>query len=298
MLIEGKLGRGLPLLPLRALRLEERDRTQALIRRLCHTVQLAVPQAEDVTLARVLGRYKLLLDNRDLGLSPHLMLDGFWEMWVTEALRGIVRHGMVAVDIGANVGYHTVLLADLVGQGGQVHAFEPNPRMAGLLRHSMELNGFAGRVAVHAAPVASSSGRMVRLVVPQGQPMNAHLASEEWASDERAADTGAAVHELQTVSLDDILAGQAVDVIKIDAEGAELDIWRGMQAILARARHLSIVLEFAADRYPDPGGFLREAAGLGFSLSCIDHMRGVQAATVESLLDAPPRQDQMLLLAR
>ena len=293
MWTEGRLGRGLPLLPLRALRLEERDRTQARIRKLCHTVRLAVPEAEDVTLARVLGRYKLLLDNRDLGLSPHLMLDGFWEMWVTEALRGILRHGMVAVDIGANVGYHTVLMADLVGQAGQVHAFEPNPRIAGLLRHSMELNGFARRVAVHAAPAASSSGRLVRLSVPQGQPMNAHLGS-----DDRENEPGATVHEVRTVTLDDGLTGQAADVIKIDAEGAELDIWRGMQATLARSRRISIVLEFAADRYPDPGGFLREVVGLGFSLSCIDHLRGVLPATVESILDAPPRQDQMLLLMR
>ena len=289
MLNHRKLGNGLPLLPLRALRLKERDRTQALIRQLCRTA----PLAEDITLARVLGRYKLLLDSRDRGLSPHLLLDGFWEIWVTEALRGIVRHGMAAVDIGANCGYHTMLLADLVGPGGQVHAFEPNPRMMALLRHSVELNGFAGRVRLHSAPMASSSGRQVRLMAARDQPMNAHLAAAG-----ANVQSGAVVHELLTQSLDDALAGQAVDVIKIDAEGAEFDIWRGMTATLARSRRLSIVLEFAADRYPDPGGFLREAASLGFSLSCIDHVRGVLPATVESVLDAPPRHDQMLLLVR
>ena len=106
-----------------------RDLNEALIRSLCATVRL-----DDSILCRVLGRYKMYVDCNDVGLAPHLMLDGYWEMHVTEAILRFVRSGMTVVDVGANQGYFTMLLADLVGPNGRVFAAEPNTHMMTLLR--------------------------------------------------------------------------------------------------------------------------------------------------------------------
>jgi len=88
-------------------------------------------------LARVLGRYKMFLHTSDRGFACHVAMDGFWEIWVTQFFARTLRAGMVAIDIGANYGYYTLLFGAAVTSSGRVLAFEPNPRAASLLRESV-----------------------------------------------------------------------------------------------------------------------------------------------------------------
>ena len=115
----------------------ERAQNEAAIRGLCRNAYLG----DHTSLCRVLGRYKMFVDTRDIGIASHLLLDGFWEMWVTEEMLRHVRQGMTVLDIGANLGYFSLLLADLTGPRGRVIAFEPNPLMSSLARRSIEVNG-------------------------------------------------------------------------------------------------------------------------------------------------------------
>ena len=85
---------------------------EAEVRALCQTAYLGDHEA----LCRVLGRYKIYVDTRDIGIASHLMLEGYWEMWVTQAMMRMVRRGSVVADIGANLGYFTLLLADLTAE--------------------------------------------------------------------------------------------------------------------------------------------------------------------------------------
>jgi FkbM family methyltransferase len=261
----------------------------AAIRRLSATV----PMSDGMTLCRVLGRYKMFVDNADFGLSPHLMLDGFWEMWVTAAILNTVQSGMVAIDVGANLGYFTLLLADLVGEKGRVLAFEPNPRMMTLLDRSIVLNGFADRVSRFADPLGATDGESVTLVVPVGEPKNAHLSRQPMAEAKDAVG-----YDLRCRTLDQILGDQHVDFIKIDTEGAERDIWRGMERVVARNHSLTIFMEFTAERYDAPDVFLREFTNAGFALSRIDERDGLVAVSRSDILQAPEHVDQMLALVR
>jgi FkbM family methyltransferase len=268
---------------LRMLRATPREAREAAVRRLCATAAMG----DGATLCRVLGRYKMFVDDQDFGLAPNLMLDGYWESWMTEAVLTRAADGMIAVDVGANVGYFTLLLADCVGAAGHVHAFEPNGRIRDLAARSLALNGLAARVTLHARPLGARSGDAVRLVVPANQPMNGHLAPADGAAP-----------PLRTITLDDALGGGRVDIVKIDAEGAEYDIWRGMRTIVARGEPMTILLEFTPSRYADPAGFLAELEGAGFALSRIDPRRGVARVSAQAVLRAPATLDQMLALVR
>src|SRR5438045_9793085 len=121
-----------------------RQKVEAAIRRRVQTAYLG----DDVVLARILGRLKIYLNSKDRGFASHLMLDGYWEMWLTQYLARTVNSGMTVIDVGANFGYFTLLLADIVGTKGGVIAVEPNTSATALLRETIMLNGFEHRVKI------------------------------------------------------------------------------------------------------------------------------------------------------
>ena len=274
------------LFDLRNLQGRSRRDNQRRVRQLCANAYLG----DRTSLCRVLGRYKMFVDTRDVGLSTHLLLDGFWEMWLTEALSAVLKPGMVAVDIGANLGYYTMIMADLVGAGGQVHAFEPNPTIADLMWKSCDVNGFADRVRLHRDPLGSEEGRSVGLLVPAGEPKNAHITQHLEAPGAIA---------LTTRRFDGYPELIDADVVKIDAEAAEYDIWRGMAGRLDRTdKPLTVFMEFAPVRYEDPDGFLADVEARGFRLAEVPLDDGVERRTRQQILAGPPRVDQMLMLTR
>lgn len=252
------------------------------IRALC----LAVPYGDDTVLCRVLGRFKMFADARDRTLSPYLILDGGWELFVTEAVVSQLRPGMTVFDAGANLGYFTLLMAELVGPSGRVHAVEPNPRLAALLRRTVTLNVFDDRVTIHPHPLGAASGREVVLRVPDGRPMNGHVVP------------GSGTEALVTRTVDEILGDGPLDAIKIDVEGAEWELWQGMEKVLARGRPLLVFLEFNKHRLADPDAFLDSIERHGFSLSWIHLKHGILPIDRATILARESLDDWMLLLRR
>lgn len=241
---------------------------------------------DGVVLARILGGPKIFLRTSDRGFACHLMLDGYWEMWLTQFLACRVKPGMTVVDVGANFGYFTILLGEAVGKTGHVIAVEPNPDAASLLRESVALNGHWTQTRVVPHALAESAGR-AWLFAPAGEPKNAMLTTSPDM-------TGGTTVEVATVTLDELaLPYKKVDLVKIDAEGGERGVIAGMRQLIARD-HPAIVLEFNAARYPEPRAFLDELLGsysgaqeLGFD----GVLRPLNAASV---LDQDNREDHIL----
>lgn len=275
------------LFDLGALTVRPRTENEAIIRGLCNVAYLG----DETALARALGRYKMFVDTRDVGFSSHVMLDGYWEMWVTEEIVRRVRPGMVVADIGANLGYFSLLMADLVGPDGFVHAFEPNPGMAQRLRMSLDVNGFAARSALHELALGATDGEPMAFVIPPQEPKNAHLTPFTGALP-----AGGTL--LHTRQLDNIPEAAAIEFAKIDVEGAEELVWAGAQRLLEGKALRTVVLEFTAGRYQDAAGFLERLLTPGFSLSYVDPWQGVKAISREALLARNPAEDVMLLLER
>jgi FkbM family methyltransferase len=260
------------------------------IRELCANAYLG----DGRSLCRVLGRYKMIVDTTDVGLSSHLLLDGYWEMWLTELLAKLVRPGMKVVDVGANLGYFSLLMADLVGRAGHVYAFEPNTDLARRMAQSIAINGFADIATVHEQALSDVEADVL-LVVPTDEPKNGHLLPADHPISTDLATESRLMRTRRLDSYDDLLDA---DLIKIDADTSEFAIWRGMEGILQSRRPLTIVLEFARMRYADPGSFIDLILADGFSLAEITFESGIQPTTRAAILAAPPTEDVMLLLIR
>lgn len=222
--------------------------------------RLAVSLTEDTALALVHGRLPILVDTRDFSIAPHLLLDGYWELSETEVFRNALRPGMTVVDVGANFGYFTLIAADAVGPSGRVHSVEPHPRLAALLQKTMEINRFENIVQVHPC-AALEAAREAPLYCHPNSFGSHNLYSLGWEDVESSTMTIAAK------PLDEMIP-ERVHVMKIDAQGSEPWIFRGMSQLLARSPGIQILMEFAPlcirAGGVDPAEFLRELRTMGF----------------------------------
>ncbi len=172
--------------------------------------------------------------------------------WFEEAEQAfVVRHlrpGMTAVDVGAYIGVYTCLMARLVGPGGRVHAFEPSTTSFARLCRHVELNGLANVVANRQA-VAGESGRLALRCYPPPFESLSSLVRRELVRSGRAIPP-MREEPVEAVSLDDYAARAGlgrIDLLKLDAEGAELRILRGCRRLLAREAIRALLIEVNDD---------------------------------------------------
>ena len=254
-------------------------RSKRTLEALCRARAQPVYIGENEALCRILGRYKLYVDARDRGLCAHLLLDGFWEMGLTMHMARQVRAGMVAIDVGANFGYYTILLGALVGDTGRVYAIEPAPTAAAMLRRSVELNGLQNVATVIEAAAGAADDAHSLLFVPQREPKNAQIV----ASPE-GLDAGGSLHDVPQTRIDSLTAaGTRVDFVKIDAEGAEEAIVAGMLETLRRDQP-RLVLEFNAARAREPDRLLATLCEVYGAPRYLDLHGDVRDTTVPKLL--------------
>jgi FkbM family methyltransferase len=239
----------------------------------------------------VLGKYLFYMDPDDVGLTPHLCLDGFWESWITIALARQLQLGWHCVDIGADCGYYTVLMADAVGATGRVLAIEPNPELTSRLRLNLEVNGLLDRATVLAKAAAACSGSRNSLAVPRHRSLKAITCSDA-ASEDR-------VFEVETVSLDDATyEWTRVDLVRINSEGAEESIWHGIQRTVHANPHLRIFMTFKPWCSSAPRQFLEEITEGGFYLHHIDFDGNLQELSLDEVLEPQPAKEWVLFLDR
>ena len=245
---------------------------------------------DQTVLCRVLGKYLMYADAQETGITPHLAMDGYWESWITLALARTVRPGWHCLDIGANHGYYTLLMGDGARPDGRVVPVEPTPRLADLLRQTLDVNGFPDTEVV-AKAASDSDGQTLQLVVPARRSMNARLVDSPDAADDAVA--------VESVTIDSLTSSWSrVDLIKIDVEGAEEQVWRGMQETIVRHREVIIVLEFNVERYDDPRAFARAIQASGFPLRYIDIDAEIKPVAEDELLTRHAGEDWMLYLVR
>jgi FkbM family methyltransferase len=166
-----------------------------------------------------------------------------WNPEEYRAFRQAVRPGAIVFDVGANVGAYTVLFAGWTGAAGRVFAFEPAPAALVGLRQHVALNDLGDRVEIVPAAVAETVGT-ARFQVDGASGANALAPTGE----------SAATIDVDTISLDAFCDRQQLrpDVVKIDVEGAELDVLKGARRLLSSAE-TQVFLELHPSRWASRG---------------------------------------------
>lgn len=216
---------------------------------------------------------KMYVNVKDTGEVTHsLLVFGVYERYETRLFKKITKPGMTVVDIGANYGYYTLIAAKLVGNDGRVYAFEPELGNYDILVKNIEMNGYANVTPIRKA-VSNKQGK-VRLYVGKDST-GIHSFSE--ANVYMSSKIEANFVEVETVTLDDFfvnaIKNTKVDLIKIDAQGAEGLIIEGAGKILGD-NNLKIFMEF--DLYmlrnleTEPTELLHKLENYGFKIKLID----------------------------
>jgi FkbM family methyltransferase len=235
--------------------------------------------ADDIEFVIVEG-FELALDPADRAVSAHIKDAHAWETHIAALLRRFLTRGDVFLDVGANVGYHTLLAAAVVGEQGRVIAVEPNPQNAMLI----------------ACTIARNSLPMVRLLpialateigyASFGSAIGSNGGFAE-ADSANVVDPNLTI--VPTMALDD-LALDRVDVIKIDVEGAEPMVIEGGRRTIERHRPV-LVFEFSCAMTERVGGVaprehLLAVERLGYELHIVERRRGdlLPIGSVDQLL--------------
>ena len=179
-------------------------------------------------------KFIMYVQDYDTIISERLKKYGIWEPTESMVARRYIKQGDTVVDVGAHIGYFTLLFSHQVTNLGQVFAFEPDPQNFQMLQRNVAVNDLDNVLLVRNA-VSNVSGGPVKLY--QTGVVTGHHSLVEVPETTDSID-------VQQVSLDDYFPlAHKVDFVKIDTEGNEFDVIMGMQRIIKENPQLKIMLE-------------------------------------------------------
>jgi FkbM family methyltransferase len=212
--------------------------------------------------------------------SPDMVVDRY-ERATTELFKEVLQPGMVFVDVGANIGYFSLLAAKLVGPDGKVYAFEPEPGNHGLLRKNIELNSYSNVQTIQKAVSDKSESTLLFL---SALDTGSHSLYSEAARGKQES------VEITTTSIDEFLESEGwpgIDLMKIDVEGAELGVLEGMGSLVERFPALKLIVEYCPfliqSTGANPSDLLTKLTSLGFRIEIIDDKKGVVPLDISEL---------------
>ena len=213
----------------------------------------------------------VLCDQSDHPLIACLMDSGELERGTRLLIESLLGPGSVFVDVGANIGLHTMAAARAMHGIGTIVSFEPFERTAMHLGRAVAINGHEAIVRVVQAAASDAPGQRKLYLGPTSGHHSLHKFQDD-ASHGRSV-----MIEVTTLdaSLDDV---GAVDLLKIDVEGAELEVLAGARAVIARSPAIQIIAELGMSHLARTGltvdAWLSAFSDLGFTARVIDPLTG------------------------
>ncbi|MDQ6909196.1 MAG: FkbM family methyltransferase [Actinomycetota bacterium] len=199
----------------------------------------------------------LLYPSSDEVITPFVRENGWWEKEESAALRSLLRPGMTFVDVGAHVGYLTLVAAERVGPTGRGLAVEPVPDNFALLQANILWTGTSWVDAIPVAAWNENRRLTITLSADNSGDHRAYAAGEERGADAEPWPgrwTRTESREVLAVALDEIVPPDtAIDVVKIDVQGCDHLVIRGMERTLTRC-HPSVLVEFWPEGIAELGG--------------------------------------------
>ena len=224
--------------------------------------------------------YLMWLDVEDRGISRSLLLFGNRELDHKLILEDALSPGMSVLDIGANIGYYTLMMLRLIGSSGTLIAVEPSPSNVSLLKRNLSLNGQPD-IEVHQKAVSDINGVRDFFL---SEMSNLNTFHNTGSGTKHLSGTTISV-EIETVR--QIAAGRRIDLIRMDVEGHEIEVINGLiPAIENKEMAPVIVFETHLSRYNlkhDMERPLRELFALGYHLAVVSSSSERGTRIIESL---------------
>jgi FkbM family methyltransferase len=194
------------------------------------------PTSEKLVSKTIHG-HSIILSGKDLSVTPEVAQQGYYELREELFLKRVLHGGDYFVDVGANVGTFSLLAASIVGPFGRVHAYEPHPLAADMLRDSAIMNGVHAQLIVSRVAVGARMGHAVLKSDPSMLAC-ATLADDSQASPHTQA-YGHLAHadaiDTPVVTLDsEFPCDISIKFLKIDVEGCEASVLQGAERLLSR----------------------------------------------------------------
>ncbi len=199
------------------------------------------PESEQV------GNHRMFIDKHDMIVSQVLYTKHVWDPYTSSIFLKVLKKNDVFLDIGAHIGYYTLLGADIVEKNGQVYAFEPDEISSHLLQKNITVNNYS-QVTIVKKAVSDSTGKKL------------FYLNRENTGDNKLINDGSGNDRISvaTVKLDDFFPELKVKAIKMDIQGAEIKALRGMSKLLDNNPLCRILIEFWPEGLKKAGGSDRE----------------------------------------
>ncbi len=245
-------------------------RPQQLLLRI--TRSLSGKPGDRVTVPMPWGTTLTVNPNETIGSS--IWTTGIYDIVVSELLYRLLPIGGSAIDVGANIGYMTNLMATRAGKTGTVHAFEPHPVVGQRLRDNVAALPKDRTATVQVHPVAlSDKPGTAKLVLPE------NFAGNEGVSY-LASDASAQGYDVPTMTLDELFPTSHFDMMKMDVEGHEASVLRGATRLLSERAIRHVVFEEHDGPSSEPCKILQAA---GYTLFQVGwHLRGLILADLSA----------------
>jgi FkbM family methyltransferase len=233
--------------------------------------------------AKILSRYVIPYLNLNCEVDGHkifintmffpLLIGGNYEPFETKIIKEEVKKGNTVLDVGANIGYYTLILAKQVGKEGKVFAFEPGPDNFALLKKNIHLNNYTNVILEQVGVTNKTGGTCFK--------------------SDRVYDSsvGRGLINIKTIQLDDYFKDYQgnIDLIKMDIEGSEGNAIKGMSNILQKNENIKMITEFWPSGLEavgtSPEEYLKMLLEYGFKIYNINEEKEeIESINIASLL--------------
>ncbi len=243
-----------------------------------------------------------LIEADDRLLGPHLAINGYHEIDITEYFLNNISDHFHCLDVGANIGYFTCIMGRWAPKGKTI-GLEPDIKIFELLRDNIYINSLEGVASARNAAASNMAGtlRLHRRLTRSGNTSITKVSDEALAS---IGEPPSEAFEIACMPIDSLLPefDGRVDCLKIDVEGAEPLVFRGAHATIAGNPQIRIVMEWSPSQLNDAGfdarEFTAELAGLGLTAATIGTAGRAQPLSWDGLLALPYHPGILLTLAR
>ena len=250
-----------------------------------------------VMIAESLFKKKYKIFSQDYAGS-NLLVTGVWEPYVSMIIERILQPGDVFLDVGANFGYFSILASELVQKTGKVMSFECNPNIAALLKENAQING-CENITLYEHALGDHEGKADFFL---SSTDTGHGSLDQAKNSQRISVN---IHKYDDLNLD-----CEVRLIKIDVEGAELRVLKGMNSLLSSAHKPYVICEMS-NKFDGRGGdkvkdIMEYMCDFGYVAKFIPLNQSpyppferlpteLEAATIESILNSKDMRDVIFM---